>query len=181
MLWYGKSILSCRLNVANLRRSKYKIWRDNGKPSEVENLHLQEKKKAKRHLRKTIRIEQAKQRNSLQILYFDLEFEVAVLISLVHTFNFGFALKIALFDEEVIAADFMISQILSRIEQAKQRNKEKELIMETKTKDMKLFHKLVRNNMFNTADIFSQNYLVPFLVNFFPFYFRNSRFVIFLL
>jgi hypothetical protein len=49
----------------------------------------------------------------LQILYFDLEFEVAVLISLVHTFNFGFALKIALFDEEVIAADFMISQILS--------------------------------------------------------------------
>jgi hypothetical protein len=31
---------------------------------------------------------------------------------LVHTFNFGFALKIALFDEEVIAADFMISQIL---------------------------------------------------------------------
>jgi hypothetical protein len=50
---------------------------------------------------------------SLQILYFDLEFEVAVLISLVHTFNFGFALKIALFDEEVIAADFMISQILS--------------------------------------------------------------------
>jgi hypothetical protein len=68
-------------------RSKYKIWRDNGKPSEVENLHLQEKKKAKRHLRKTI-----------------------------------------------------------RIEQAKQRNKEKELIIETKTKDMKLFHKLVRNN-----------------------------------
>jgi hypothetical protein len=50
---------------------------------------------------------------NLQILYFDLEFEVAVLISLVHTFNFGFALKIALFDEEVIAADFMISQILS--------------------------------------------------------------------
>jgi hypothetical protein len=97
-----------------------------------------------------------------------------LLISLVHTFNFGFALKIALFDEEVIAADLMISQILSidngkpsevenlhlqekkkakrhlrktiRIEQAKQRNKEKELIMETKTKDMKLFHKLVRNN-----------------------------------
>jgi hypothetical protein len=63
-------------------RSKYKIWRDNGKPSEVENLHLQEKKKAKRHLKKTI-----------------------------------------------------------RIEQAKQRNKEKELIMETKTKDMKIFHK----------------------------------------
>jgi uncharacterized membrane protein len=50
---------------------------------------------------------------SLQILYFDLEFEIAVLISLVHTFSFGFALKIALFDEEVIAADFMISQILS--------------------------------------------------------------------
>ena len=57
-------------------RSKYKIWRDNG--------NLLEKKNAKRHLRKTI-----------------------------------------------------------RIEQAKQRNKEKELIMETKTKDMKL---LVRNN-----------------------------------
>jgi hypothetical protein len=50
---------------------------------------------------------------SLQILYFDLEFEIAVLISLVHTFSFGFALKIALFDEEVISADFMISQILS--------------------------------------------------------------------
>ena len=50
---------------------------------------------------------------SLQILYFDLEFEIAVLISFVHTFNFGFALKIALFDDEVIAADFMISQILS--------------------------------------------------------------------
>ena len=49
----------------------------------------------------------------LQILYFDLEFEIAVLISFVHTFNCGFALKIALFDDEVIAADFMISQILS--------------------------------------------------------------------
>jgi hypothetical protein len=68
-------------------RSKYKIWRDNGKPSEVENINLQEKKKAKRYLRKTI-----------------------------------------------------------HIEQAKKRNKEKELILETKTKDMKLFHKLVRNN-----------------------------------
>jgi hypothetical protein len=68
-------------------RSKYKIWRDNGKPSEVENVHFQEKKKAKRHLRKTI-----------------------------------------------------------RIEQAIQKNKEKELIMETKTKDMKLFHILVPNN-----------------------------------
>ena len=29
---------------------------------------------------------------------------------------------------------------------AKQRDEEKELIMETKTKDMRLFHKLVRNN-----------------------------------
>jgi hypothetical protein len=42
---------------------------------------------------------------SLQILYFDLEFEIAVIISFVHTFNFGFALQIALFDDEVIAAD----------------------------------------------------------------------------
>ena len=33
-----------------------------------------------------------------------------------------------------------------RIKLAKQRGEEKELIMETKTKDMRLFHKLVRNN-----------------------------------
>ena len=38
-------------------RSKYKIWRDNGKPSEVENVHLQGKKTTKGHLRRTIRIE----------------------------------------------------------------------------------------------------------------------------
>jgi hypothetical protein len=50
---------------------------------------------------------------SLQILYFDLEFEIAVLISLVHTLNVGFPLKIALLDDEVIAADFMISNIKS--------------------------------------------------------------------
>ena len=33
-----------------------------------------------------------------------------------------------------------------RVKLAKQRDEEKELIMETKTKDMRLFHKLVRNN-----------------------------------
>jgi hypothetical protein len=105
-------------------RSKYKIWRDNGKPSEVENVHLQEKKKTKRHLRKTIRIEQAKQRNKEKELIMETKTKDMKLfhklvrnnrkkgISFVHTFNFGFALKIALFDDEVIAADFMISQIL---------------------------------------------------------------------
>ena len=35
---------------------------------------------------------------------------------------------------------------LIRVELAKQRDEEKELIMETKTKDMRLFHKFVRNN-----------------------------------
>ena len=35
---------------------------------------------------------------------------------------------------------------LIRVELAKQRDEEKELIMKTKTKDMRLFHKLVRNN-----------------------------------
>jgi hypothetical protein len=59
-------------------RSKYKIWRDNGKPSEVENLHLQEKKKAKRHLRKTIRIEQAKQRNKERELIMETFAEVVL-------------------------------------------------------------------------------------------------------
>jgi hypothetical protein len=33
-----------------------------------------------------------------------------------------------------------------RIKLAKQRDEENEIIMETKTKDMRLFHKLVRNN-----------------------------------
>lgn len=68
-------------------RLKYKLWKDMGKPSETDNNLLQEKKRAKKDLRKIIRIELAKQRDT-----------------------------------------------------------EKELIMETKTRDMKLFHKLVRNN-----------------------------------
>lgn len=71
----------------NDTRSKYKIWKEKGKPSDPSNHHLQEKKRTKKYLRKII-----------------------------------------------------------RIELAKQRDKEKELIMETKTRDMKLFHKLVRNN-----------------------------------
>jgi hypothetical protein len=37
-----------------------------------------------------------------------------------------------------------------------QRNKEKELIMETKTKDMKLFHKLVRNNRKKGTDTITE-------------------------
>ena len=36
--------------------------------------------------------------------------------------------------------------MLIRVELAKQRDEEKELIMKTETKDMRLFHKLVRNN-----------------------------------
>jgi hypothetical protein len=36
-------------------------------------------------------------------------------------------------------------RMLIRVELVKQRDEEKELIMETKTKDMRLFHKLVRN------------------------------------
>ena len=40
-----------------------------------------------------------------------------------------------------------------RVKLAKQRDEEKELIMETKTKDMRLFHKLVRNNRKKGNDV----------------------------
>jgi hypothetical protein len=42
---------------------------------------------------------------------------------------------------------------LIRVELVKQRDEEKELIMETKTKDMRLFHKLVRNNRKKGNDV----------------------------
>jgi hypothetical protein len=40
-----------------------------------------------------------------------------------------------------------------RVELAKQRDEEKAIIMETKTKDMQLFHKLVRNNSKKGNDV----------------------------
>jgi hypothetical protein len=43
--------------------------------------------------------------------------------------------------------------MLIRVELVKQRDEEKELIMETKTKDMRLFHKLVRNSS-SSVDMF---------------------------
>jgi hypothetical protein len=42
---------------------------------------------------------------------------------------------------------------LIRVEVEKQRGEEKQLIMETKTKDMRLFHKLVRNNRKKGNDV----------------------------
>jgi hypothetical protein len=44
-------------------------------------------------------------------------------------------------------------RMLIRVELAKQRDEENELIMETKTKDMRLFHKLVRNNRKKGNDV----------------------------
>jgi hypothetical protein len=43
--------------------------------------------------------------------------------------------------------------IQDRVELAKQRDEEKELIMETKTEDMRLFHKLVRTNRKKGNDV----------------------------
>lgn len=68
-------------------RAKYRIWKDNGKPTDINSIICKEKKESKKELRRCI-----------------------------------------------------------RVELAKQRDEEKELIMKTKTKDMRLFHKLVRNN-----------------------------------
>jgi hypothetical protein len=45
------------------------------------------------------------------------------------------------------------SRRLIRVELAKQRDEEKELIVETKAKDMRLFHKLVRNNRKKGNDV----------------------------
>ena len=44
-------------------------------------------------------------------------------------------------------------RMLIWVELAKQRDEENELIMETKTKDMRLFHKLVRNNRKKGNDV----------------------------
>ena len=44
-------------------------------------------------------------------------------------------------------------RMLIRVELVKQRDEEKELIMETKTEDMRLFHKLVRNNRKKGNDV----------------------------
>ena len=44
-------------------------------------------------------------------------------------------------------------RMLIWVELAKQRDEEKELIMETKTKDMRLFHKSVRNNRKKGNDV----------------------------
>jgi hypothetical protein len=52
---------------------------------------------------------------SLQILYFYLEFEIAVLISLVHTFSFGFALKIALFEVDKEWYEVILRENISSI------------------------------------------------------------------
>jgi hypothetical protein len=68
-------------------RAKYGIWKDNGKPMDINSIICKEKKESKKEFRRCIRVKLAKQR-----------------------------------DEET------------------------ELIMETKTKDMRLFHNLVRNN-----------------------------------
>jgi hypothetical protein len=75
-------------------RSKYRIWKDKGKPRDTNNPICKEKKEPKKEFRRLI-----------------------------------------------------------RVELAKQRDEEKELIMETKTKDMRLFHKLVRNNRKKGNDV----------------------------
>jgi hypothetical protein len=77
-----------------IMRSKYKIWKDKGKPRDTNNPICKEKKESKKEFRRLI-----------------------------------------------------------RVELVKQRDEEKELIMETKTKDMRLFHKLVRNNRKKGNDV----------------------------
>ena len=71
-------------------RSKYRIWKDKGKPRDTNNPICKEKKEYKKEFRRLIRVELAKQ--------------------------------------------------------GRRKGKFRFLIMETKTKDMRLFHKLVRNN-----------------------------------
>jgi hypothetical protein len=74
-------------SALRIMRAKYRIWKDNGKPTDINSIICKEKKESKKEFRRCI-----------------------------------------------------------RVELAKQRDEERELIMETKTKDMRLFHKLVRNN-----------------------------------
>ena len=75
-------------------KAKYRIWKDNGKPTHINSIICKEKKKSKKEFRRCI-----------------------------------------------------------RVELVKQRDEEKEIIMETKTKDMRLFHKLVRNNSKKGNDV----------------------------
>ena len=81
-------------SALKIMRSKYKIWKDKGKPRDTNNPICKEKNESKKEFRRLI-----------------------------------------------------------RVELAKQRDEEKELIMETKTKDMRLFHKLVRNNRKKGNDV----------------------------
>ena len=74
-------------SALRIMRAKYGIWKDNGKPMDINSIICKEKKESKKELRRCI-----------------------------------------------------------RVKLVKQRDEEKELIMETKTKDMRLFHNLVRNN-----------------------------------
>jgi hypothetical protein len=74
-------------STLRIKRAKYGIWKDNGKPMDINSIIYKEKKEFKKEFRRCI-----------------------------------------------------------RVKLAKQRDEEKELIMKTKTKDMQLFHKLVRNN-----------------------------------
>jgi hypothetical protein len=74
-------------STLRIKRAKYGIWKDNGKPMDINSIICKEKKESKKEFRRCI-----------------------------------------------------------RIKLAKQRDEENEIIMETKTKDMRLFHKLVRNN-----------------------------------
>jgi hypothetical protein len=72
-------------SALRIKRAKYGIWKDNGKPMDINSIIcIKEKKESKKEFRRCI-----------------------------------------------------------RVKLAKQRDEEKELIMETKTKDMRLFHKLV--------------------------------------
>jgi hypothetical protein len=75
-------------------KAKYRIWKDNGKPTHINSIICKEKKESKKEFRRCI-----------------------------------------------------------KVELAKQRDEEKEIIMETKTKDMRLFHKLVRNNSKKGNDV----------------------------
>ena len=82
-------------STLKIMRSKYKIWKDKGKPRDTNNPICKEKKESKKEFRRLIRVELAKQR-----------------------------------DEE-----------------------NERIYMEAKTKDMRLFHKLVRNNRKKGNDV----------------------------
>jgi hypothetical protein len=44
-------------------KAKYRIWKDNGKPTHINSIICKEKKESKKELRRCIRIKLAKQRD----------------------------------------------------------------------------------------------------------------------